>query len=143
MRAASRAASGTTQGETEVRKDLPRKGPRGTYSQAWRSRADQSLTRQTPKTWSAKSPSGTGVPSGDGVPTTKPTSASMSRRCDGPKVGTSSAGALRCPDDRGAGDRHGAGPAVVADRQVLPVGGQRRGVRAEHPAEVLGMVLRA
>ena len=34
------------------------------------------------------------------------------------------------PDDVGAGDDHGAGPAVVADRQVLPVGHQRLGVRA-------------
>ena len=32
----------------EVRNDLPRNGPSGTYSQAWRSRADQSFTRQTP-----------------------------------------------------------------------------------------------
>jgi hypothetical protein len=61
------------------------------------------LTRQTPNTWSAKAVSGTGRPSSDGVPTTKPTSASMSSRCDGPKVGASSAGALRWPFGRTTG----------------------------------------
>ena len=44
-RAASSASSGTTHGEIDVANDLPRNGPSGTYSQACRSRADQSLTR--------------------------------------------------------------------------------------------------
>ena len=33
---------------------MPRNGPSGTYSKDWMSRADQSLRRTTPKTWSAK-----------------------------------------------------------------------------------------
>ena len=55
----------------------------------------------------------------------------MSSRCDGPNTGPSPA--ARCPLGRtivGAGDDHRAGPAVVADRQVLPVRQQRRLVRA-------------
>ena len=36
------------QGEIEVATDFPRNGPSGTYSQAWMSRADQSLSRVTP-----------------------------------------------------------------------------------------------
>ena len=79
---------------------MPRNGPSGTYSHDCRSRADQSLTRHTPNTCSGNARSGTGVPSSDGVPTTKPISASMSSRCDGPKVGASSVGALRWPDGR-------------------------------------------
>ncbi len=39
----------TTQGEIEVAKFLARNGPSGTYSQAWMSRADQSLTSTIPK----------------------------------------------------------------------------------------------
>lgn len=99
-RASSRASSGVIQADTEVAKDLPRKGPRGTYSQAWMSRADQSLRRQRPKTWSRKEESGTGVPLVEGAPTTKPTSASMSSRTEGPKTGAVSEGALRWPEGR-------------------------------------------
>src|SRR5581483_9899043 len=61
-RAAWSASSGTTQGEIDVAKDLPRNGPSGWYSQAWMSRALQSLTSTTPKTWSANSATGTGSP---------------------------------------------------------------------------------
>ena len=52
---AASASSGTTHGEIEVANDLARNGPSGWYSQAWMSRADQSLTSTTPKTCSAKS----------------------------------------------------------------------------------------
>ena len=82
--AGSSAASGTTQGETEVRNDLPRNGPSGRVSNDWMSRALQSLSSTTPKTCSRQSAAPTGSPSGDGVPTTKPTSASMSSRSLGP-----------------------------------------------------------
>src|SRR5882757_7022094 len=99
-RAACRAARGTTHADTEVANDLPRCGPRGTYSQACRSRADQSLTRTAPDTWSANALAGTGVPSGEPAPTTNPSSASMSRRTDGPNTGTGSPGPLRWPDGR-------------------------------------------
>jgi hypothetical protein len=43
----------TIQGETLVQKFLPRKGPSGAISQNWWSRADQSLSRHMPKTWSS------------------------------------------------------------------------------------------
>ena len=45
----SSASIVTTQGEMLVAKLLPRNGPSGWYSHACMSRADQSLTRQTPK----------------------------------------------------------------------------------------------
>ena len=43
-------------------KDFPRNGPSGWYSQAWMSRALQSLRSTTPKTWSATAEAGTVVP---------------------------------------------------------------------------------
>src|SRR3954451_9509451 len=101
--AASSAASGVTQALTEVANDLPRNGPRGTYSHAWMSRADQSLRPVTPKTWSASPANGTAEPSSDGAPTTKPSSASMSSRLLGPYVGAVSSGAFRCPEGRVTG----------------------------------------
>ena len=52
-RRGSSSASGVTQAEIDVWNDLPRNGPSGTYSHAWMSRALQSLTSTTPKTWSA------------------------------------------------------------------------------------------
>ena len=78
-------------GEIEVAKDLPRKGPSGTYSQAWMSLALQSLTSVTPNTWSSNRPARS--PRAVGVPTTNPTSASMSSLAEGPK-----SPAPRCPD---------------------------------------------
>src|SRR3954447_4125923 len=78
------AASGTIHGEIDVAKDLPRNGPSGRYSHAWMSRADQSLTRQTPNTWSANASVDTGSPWVVPTPTTNPTSASMSSRWLGP-----------------------------------------------------------
>src|SRR5690606_38258293 len=69
-RAASSASRGTTHGEIEVAKLLPRNGPSGTYSQDWMSRADQSLTSTTPKTRSANSSQGTGSPRAEPVPMT-------------------------------------------------------------------------
>ena len=142
-RAACSAASGTTHGDTEVANDLPRCGPRGTYSQACRSRADQSLTRTAPKTWSANALVGTGVPRGEPTPTTNPSSASMSSRITGrtPAPGHRSLALAGGADDAGAGDDDRPGPAVVADRKVLPVGHQRLGVRPEEPAEVGRVVL--
>jgi hypothetical protein len=88
--AGASASSGTTQGETDVANDLARNGPSGWVSQAWMSRADQSLTRNTPNTWSANSPVFTGTPGGEPVPTTKPTSASKSSRWLGPNTGPAS-----------------------------------------------------
>ncbi len=66
------------------------------------SRADQSLTRQTPKTCRSVSASGTGRPGREGVPTTKPTSASMSSRAVGANV-ISLPGARSCPRGRTTG----------------------------------------
>ena len=85
VQAAASASSGVIHAETEVANDLPRNGPSGTYSHAWMSRADQSLSRHTPNTCSAKSATGTRPPGCDGEPTTNATSASMSSRRDGPK----------------------------------------------------------
>lgn len=62
------------------------------------SRADQSLTRTTPNTRSEKPSVPTALPSDEPVPTTKPTSVSMSRRRLSPKAGPPSA--LRCPEGR-------------------------------------------
>ena len=94
-----------THAEIEVANDLPRKGPSGTYSQAWTSRADQSLRPTTPKTWSAKSSAAMGLPSTLLSPITNPSSASMSRRVLGPNSGPSSAppGDLRWPLGRMTG----------------------------------------
>ncbi len=100
MRASSRSASGVTQAEIEVWNDLPRLGPSGWYSHAWMSRALQSFTSTTPKTWSAKESTGTLSPSVVGTPTTKPSSSSKSRRRLGPKVGASASGDFRCPRGR-------------------------------------------
>src|SRR3954451_20848338 len=86
-RAASRASSGTTHGDTDVANDLPRNGPSGWYSHDWMSRADQSFTRHTPKTCSANASVGTGSPGCDGRPTTQPTSTSTSSRALGPNSG--------------------------------------------------------
>src|SRR3954447_1104421 len=99
-RASSSSASGVTHAEIEVWNDLPRLGPSGTYSHAWMSRALQSLTSATPKTWSAKASTGTGSPSSVGTPTTKPSSSSKSSRRLGPKVGASSSGVFRWPHGR-------------------------------------------
>jgi hypothetical protein len=73
-----------TQWLIEVAKDLPRNGPSGTYSQAWMSRADQSLRPTTPKVWSLNPAVLTRSPRLVGVPTTKPSSASMSSLREGP-----------------------------------------------------------
>ena len=69
----------------------------------------------------------------------------MSRRALGPKVGVVVGRrlplALR-PDDAGAAGHHRARAAVVADREVPPVGQQRLLVGAEDPADVGGVVER-
>ena len=68
----------------------------------------------------------------------------MSSRTLGPKTGAASAGALRWPLGRTTSvplDHDGAGAAVVADRQVLPVRRQRLAVGAEDPADVGGVLL--
>ena len=135
----SSSANGITQAEIEVAKLLPRNGPSGTYSQAWMSRALQSLTSTTPKTCSRNADVGTGSPSVLGTPTTKPSSSSMSSRCDGPKLGASASGGLRLalrPPHRRAADDDRACAAVVADRQVAPVRQQRLGVGPEQLPEV-------
>src|SRR5216684_6949504 len=92
----SRAANGVIHAEMVVAKDLPRKGPSGTYSQLWMSRADQSFSRHTPKTCSAKAVVGTGYPGREPAPITTPSSASKSSRRDGPKQIVPSA-SRNCP----------------------------------------------
>src|SRR6266704_6314833 len=95
--ASCKAASGRIQGEIVVPKDLPRNGPSGTVSQDWRSRADQSLTRHTPNTYSANLAAGTVSPCWLGTPTTKPSSASKSSREHGPNSGPPAPSGLDWP----------------------------------------------
>ena len=66
--------------------DLPRNGPSGWYSQAWMSRADQSLSSTTPNTCDGAAATVTGTVGMLGTPTTKPTSSSMSSRALGPNT---------------------------------------------------------
>ena len=70
-----------------VANDLPRNGPSGTYSQAWMSRALQSLRMTTPNRWSRASRTETRVPRVVGPVTTNPISHSMSSVVDGPNGG--------------------------------------------------------
>ena len=90
-RRSSRSASGVTQAETEVAKLLPRNGPSGTYSQAWMSRALQSLT-STIRRRGRGTPLPSPLSSVLGTPTTKPSSSSMSSRRDGPTTAVGSGG---------------------------------------------------
>ena len=138
-RRSSSSASGVTQAEIEVAKLLPRNGPSGTYSHAWMSRALQSLTSTTPKTWSRE-----GARS---APARRACSARRRRsraraRCRAAatgrrrRVGVGRLCLAVRPADRRAADDDRAGAAVVADRQVAPVRQQRLRVGPEHPAEV-------
>ena len=87
-RCASSNASGVTQAEIDVRNDLPRNGPSGTYSHDWMSRALQSFTSTTPNTCSANSSVVTGPRAG--TPTTKPSSSSTSSFRVGSYTGSAS-----------------------------------------------------
>ena len=71
------SASGvTTQGDTVEAKFLARKGPRGWYSHAWMSRADQSFKRQKPATCAVARSIGMGSPSALPGPIHTPSSSS-------------------------------------------------------------------
>ena len=145
-RASRSASSGTTHGDTEVANDLPRNGPSGTYSQACRSRALQSLTRQTPNTCSRKS--SIGRPASRAATARRPRTRPPPRCRAAPTARTTAASVVRRlaltagPHHVGAGHDDRAGPAVVADRQVLPVRRQGVAVRPEDAPDVLGVVLR-
>ena len=115
--ACARASSGTIHGEIEVANDLPRNGPSGGVSHACRSRADQSLTRNTPNTRSANSAVLTGVPGDEPAPNTKPASASKSSRTDGPNTGPS--GPPRWPLGRRTGVPD---TTTVPERPWYPIG---------------------
>ena len=103
-------------------------GPSGWYSHAWMSRADQSLSSTTPNTCSAKrrrrhrSPErGRGADDEADLGLDVEAAARAEVR-----LGVRARPALAArADDRGAGHHDRAGAAVVADRQVLPVGRQR------------------
>ena len=75
-RKGSNASRVTTQGLIDVAKLFERNGPSGWYSQACRSRADQSFTKHTPDKCRSASSIAIGVPSGLPGPTRKPTSSS-------------------------------------------------------------------
>ena len=66
----------TTQGLIEVAKLLARNGPSGWYSHFWMSRADQSLSRHSPKMCASASAIGIGAPSALPGPRKAPTSSS-------------------------------------------------------------------
>ena len=125
-------------------KDLPRKGPSGTYSHAWRSREDQSLRSVTPKTCSRKSDSGTDSPERRACrrrSRPRPRCRAAARRRTRGAVLVRRLALALGPHDGRARDDDGAGTAVVADGQVLPVGSERVTVRAEDPPDVGGVVL--
>jgi len=66
----------TTHGETDVAKLFARNGPSGWYSHVWMSRADQSLTMQSPKMCSSAVSTETGSPRRFPLPTNAPISIS-------------------------------------------------------------------
>ena len=132
-RAASSAASGTTHAETEVANDLPRNGPERHVLPGL-----DVAGRPVVEQHDAEHVVGEGVerhraPSADGDADDE---ARPRPRCRAAATGRTSAPSSRGlaltagTHDVGAGDDHRAGPAVVADRQVLPVRRQRLGVRA-------------
>ena len=113
---------GTTQAEIEVANDLPRNGPRGWYSNAWTSLADQSLTSTTCRKCVRGVLDTHRAPALLPRPTTKPSSTSTSSRC-------SAGRAVRPPCDHpgGAPNRRAAhddrpGPPVVAEGYAAPSG---------------------
>ena len=125
-----------------MRKDFPRNGPSGWYSKAWMSRADQSLSSSIPNTCASTSSIGTRSPRRLGAPTTtRELELDVELRARLPtRPRRRSATWPQRPHDLGA--RHGdrAGPAVVADGDVAPVGEQRLTFRPEQAAEVRRVV---
>ncbi len=125
IRAASRASKGTTHGEMEVAKLFPpRFGPRGTYSHAWMSRADQSFTTTAPKTCSANSSGGDGIAHLRG---SSDDESHLGFDVEAPGRSEVRAFLIGClplsagTNDVGAGDDDGARAPVVSDGKMLPV----------------------
>ena len=119
-RAPARRAARPT-GEIVVREGLAEERPeRLTYSQAWMSRADQSLTRHDAEDVLREPRTGTGLPSVDcRRPTTKPSSASKSSLRRRAEHGAGAPAGLRWPHGRRTGVPETTtvpGAAVVADR---------------------------
>ena len=133
------AAIGVTHGEIEVANDLPRNGPSGWDSNACRSRALQSLSSTTPKTWSSARSTGTGSPIALGVPIDESELELdvelRARAEDRRRVAVRAALAARPADRRPARDDRRGAP-VVADRHVAPVRRQRVGAGPEDPPRV-------
>ena len=84
-------------------KFLPRKGPKGTYSQLWMSRALQSLKSTMPKMWSSASAVLMRSPRGFPSKVMKAVSSSMSSCLLAPNTGGSSAWGRICPMGRRMG----------------------------------------
>src|SRR5690242_7198536 len=83
----SNASARTTHVLIVVPKFFALNGPRGTYSQAWMSRADQSFIKTTPKRLSAALSIDIGVPCSLDPHTNAPNSSSISSFLQGEKVG--------------------------------------------------------
>ena len=118
---------------------MPRCGPSGCDSQAWMSRALQSLSATSPKMWSSACSTGTGSPcarrSADHEPEldldVEPRARPVLRAAAGAEDLAARPAHRRTADD----DRRRA--PVVADRHPLPVRRQRIAVGAQHPPAVL------
>ena len=76
LRNGASASSVTIHGEVVLAKFFDRNGPSGWYSQAWTSRALQSLNSVSPKTWSSASSIAIGSPRAFGRPMKMPSSSS-------------------------------------------------------------------
>ena len=83
----SKASKVTIQGEIVDAKLFPKKGPSGTYSQAWMSLADQSLNWTNPKIYSSASSIGILSPRLLEAVVIKAISNSKSNNLEGPKPG--------------------------------------------------------
>ena len=142
MRNGASASGVTTQGDTVEAKFLARNGPSGWYSQAWMSRADQSLSRQKPAMCSRAAPIGIGLPSALPGPIQTPEFELVVEIAARAEVGLGRglrlALAVRPPHRRARhADRRRA--AVIGDRHVLVVR-QQRIVRPQHPAGIGGVM---
>lgn len=105
----SRASIKTTRGDMKVPKFLELKGTRGSYSQAWMARTDQSTMSTALKRQRLASPTMMGPPRAEGTHTKRPRLGTIhSSRF---RIGDQSIG----PSIKSAIDDNTAGSAMIAD----------------------------